>query len=69
MANLISKEYETNTLRILKKSGQGPVPFIGDFNIDMMNYVDGNLHDSNNHLSGFRDLFRIRNTITEATRA
>ena len=27
--------------------------FIGDFNIDMMNYVDGNLHDSNNHLSGF----------------
>ena len=39
--------------------------FIGDFNIDMMNYDDGNLHDSNNRLSGFCDL---TNTVTEATR-
>jgi len=42
--------------------------FIGDFNIDMMNFVDGNLHDSNNHLSGFCDRFCLTNTITEVTR-
>ena len=42
--------------------------FIGDFNIDMMNYVDGHLHASNNHLSGFCDRFCLTNTITEATR-
>ena len=42
--------------------------FIGDFNIDMMNYDDGNLHDSNNRLSGFCDRFCLTNTVTEATR-
>ena len=42
--------------------------FIGDFNIDMMNYVDGHLHASNNHLSVFCDRFCLTNTITEATR-
>lgn len=41
--------------------------FIGDFKIDMMSYVDGNLHDSNNNLSGFCGCFCLTNTITEAT--
>ena len=44
------------------------IVFIGDFNIDMMNYVNENLHVSNNHLSDFSDSFCVTNTITEATR-
>lgn len=42
--------------------------FIGDFNIDMMNYVDGNLYDFNNYFFGFCDCFCFINIIMEVIR-
>lgn len=44
------------------------VVFVGDFNIDMMAYVDGNLHNTNNPLADFCDCYRLSNIITEPTR-
>ena len=44
------------------------IVFIGDFNIDMMDYVDGNLHNTNNPLADFCDGYCLSNTITEPTR-
>lgn len=44
------------------------VVFVGDFNIDMMAYVDGNLHNTNNPLADFCDRYCLSNTITEPTR-
>lgn len=44
------------------------IVFIGDFNIDMMDYVDGNVHNTNNPLADFCDRYCLSNTITEPTR-
>ena len=44
------------------------IVFIGDFNIDTMDYVDGNLHNTNNPLADFCDCYCLSNTITEPTR-
>ena len=44
------------------------IVFIGDFNIDIMDYVDGNVHNTNNPLADFCDRYCLSNTITEPKR-